>query len=114
MVRNAWGLESPPTTDDARSDARAYRAAERTLGELSAVAAADVEVDREDVLAALERTRIAPESPEKGLVAVLDHERATTRPFEVVFVLGLEEGLFPRRGRPSPSCRSRSRPRAPP
>jgi hypothetical protein len=102
MVRNAWGLESPPTTDDARSDARAYRAAERTLGELSAVAVADVEVDREDVLAALERTRIAPESPEKGLVAVLDHERARTRSFEVVFVLGLEEGSFPRRGRPSP------------
>src|SRR4029079_10220437 len=37
MVRNAWGLESPPTTDDARLDARAYRVAERTLGELAAV-----------------------------------------------------------------------------
>ena len=102
MVRNAWGLESPPTTDEARSDARAYRAAERTLGELSAVAGADVEIVREDVLAALERTRIAPEGPEKGRVAVLDHERARTRSFEVVFVLGLEEGSFPRRGRPSP------------
>jgi ATP-dependent helicase/nuclease subunit B len=102
MVRNAWGLESPPTTDWARSDARAYRAAERTLAELSAVAGADVEIVREDVLAALERTRIAPEGPEKGRVAVLDHERARTRSFEVVFVLGLEEGSFPRRGRPSP------------
>jgi ATP-dependent helicase/nuclease subunit B len=102
MVRNAWGLESPPTTDWARSDARAYRAAERTLAELSAVAGADVEIVREDVLAALERTRIAPEGAEKGRVAVLDHERARTRSFEVVFVLGLEEGSFPRRGRPSP------------
>jgi ATP-dependent helicase/nuclease subunit B len=102
MVRNAWGLESPPTTGDAQSDARAYRAAERTLGELSAVAAADVEVVREDVLAALERTPIAPQGPEKGRVAVLDHERARTRSFEIVFVLGLEEGSFPRRGRPSP------------
>ena len=37
MVRNAWGLESPPTSDDARIDARAYRAAERTLGELAAL-----------------------------------------------------------------------------
>ena len=102
MVRNAWGLEAPPTTDDARSDARAYRAAERTLDELAALARAEIEVVREDVFAALERTRIAPESPAQGNVAVLDHERARTRSFEVVFVLGLEEGSFPRRGRPSP------------
>ena len=102
MVRNAWGLESPPTTDDARLDARAYRAAERTLGELAAVGAHDGDLSRDDVLAALERTRVPPESPSRGRVAVLDHERARTRTFEVVFVLGLEEGAFPRRGRPSP------------
>ena len=102
MVRNAWGLESPPTTDDARLDARAYRAAERTLGELAAVGADDGDLSRDDVLAALERTRVPPESPSRGRVAVLDHERARTRTFEVVFVLGLEEGAFPRRGRPSP------------
>jgi len=102
MVRNAWGLDSPPTTDDARIDARSYRAAARTLAELAALTRAGVEVAREDVLAALERTRIPPESPTKGCVAVLDHERARTRSFEVVFVLGLEEGAFPRRGRASP------------
>jgi RecB family exonuclease len=102
MVRNAWGLDSPPTSEDARLDARAYRAAERTLGELAALAAADTGVPREDVLAALERTRVPAESPAQGRVAVLDHERARTRAFEVVFVLGLEEGAFPRRGRPSP------------
>ena len=33
---------------------------------------------------------------------MLDHERARTRAFDVVFVLGLEEGAFPRRTRPSP------------
>ncbi len=70
MVRNAWGLESPPTSDDARVDARAYRAAERTLGELAALAGADSRSCREDVLAALERTRVAPESPAQGRVAV--------------------------------------------
>jgi RecB family exonuclease len=99
MVRNAWGLESPPTSEDARLDARAYRAAERTLRELAALGD---DVGREDVLAALERTRVPPESPSQGRVAVLDHERARTRTFEVVFVLGLEEGAFPRRSRPSP------------
>ena len=102
MVRNAWGLEAPPTTDDARVDARAYRTAERTLTELAALGGADTEISRDDVLAALERTRLAPESAAKGRVAVIDHERARTRSFEVVFVLGLEEGAFPRRGRPSP------------
>jgi RecB family exonuclease len=102
MMRNAWGLESPPTTSEARSDARAYRAALRTLEELGVLAGAGAAAEPEDVVAALERTRVAPESPATGCVAVLDHERARTRAFDVVFVLGLEEGAFPRRARPSP------------
>jgi ATP-dependent helicase/DNAse subunit B len=102
MMRNAWGLEAPPTVDDARFDARAYRVAVRTLDELKAVAERGVRVDHEDVVAALERTWVAPESPSTGRVAVLDHEHARTRSFDVVFVLGLEEGSFPRRARPSP------------
>jgi len=102
MIRNAWGLESPPTTNDARIDARAYRAADRTLDDLGALVSADVDVTTDDILVALERTRVAPESPEREKVAVLDHERARTRAFDVVFVLGLEEGAFPRRARPSP------------
>ena len=102
LMRNAWGLETPPTTADARLDARAVRAVELTLGELEALARGDIEVTREDLFAALERTRVPPESPAQGCVAVLDHERARTRSFDVVFVLGLEEGAFPRRTRPSP------------
>ena len=102
MVRNAWGLDSPPTVDDARVDARAYRAATRTLDELAALSAGGVRVTAEDVVAALERTRVPPDAPTTGHVAVLDHERARTRAFDVVFVLGLEEGAFPRRSRPSP------------
>ena len=39
---------------------------------------------------------------EPGRVAVLDLARARTRRFEVVFVLGLEEGGLPRRERESP------------
>ena len=102
MVRNAWGLDAPPTTDDARIDTRAYRVAERALDELRALAEKGVRVDAEDVVAALERTRVPPDAPAMGRVAVLDHERARTRTFDVVFVLGLEEGAFPRRTRPSP------------
>jgi ATP-dependent helicase/DNAse subunit B len=100
MVRNAWGLEAPPISRDAQIDARAYRAAEGTLDEIRACG--DIGVTTDDVFGALDRTRIAPESPANGHVAVLDHEHARTRTFDVVFVLGLEEGAFPRRDRPPP------------
>ncbi len=102
MLRNAWGLEAPPTGGDARADARAHRAAARALDELRALAEGGFDVGGEDVVVALERTRLPPGGPEAGRVAVLDHERARTRAFDVVFVLGLEEGVFPRRARPSP------------
>jgi len=104
MVANAWGLESPPLTDDARADARAYDAVLRTLSDLDRFAAAVREqVSRGDVLDALEATSVRPVGArEKGRVTVLEYARARTRPFDVVFLLGLEEGAFPRRDRPSP------------
>ena len=103
MVRNAWGLESPPTRDDARLDARAYRAAERALDDLEGlVDAGGAPVSPEDVVATLERARVRPPAVEKGRVPVLDYERARTRLFDVVFLFGLEEGSMPRRARPSP------------
>src|SRR6185312_12629863 len=49
-----------------------------------------------------ERVEVPAPSPEPGRVAVLDLLRARTRRFEVVFVLGLEEGSLPRRDRSSP------------
>jgi len=104
MVRSAWGLEAPPTGDEARGDARAYQAARRALDELEVFAQLDGRpVSREDVVAALERTRVRATAPgESGRVAVLDYARARTRSFDVVFLLGLEEGSLPRRDRPSP------------
>ena len=112
MMRNAWGLEAPPITAEARLDARAVRVVERVLGELELLDRGDVEVTKEDLFAALERTRVPPESQAQGCVAVLDHERARTRSFDVVFVLGLEEGAFPRRTRPSPLLSDELRQRA--
>ena len=104
MVRNAWGLEAPPVGDDARGDARAYRAAVRTLAELEEYAQLDArDIANEDLIAALERTVVRPvAAAETGRVAVLDYSRARTRTFDVVFLLGLEEGSLPRRDRPSP------------
>ncbi len=104
MLRHAWGLDAPPVGDDARSDYRAYQAAERTLAELDEFATrAGGSPSREEVIAALERTEVRPAGAgELGRVTVLDYSRARTREFDVVFLLGLEEGSFPRRDRPSP------------
>jgi ATP-dependent helicase/DNAse subunit B len=103
MVRNAWGTDSPPTTGEARLDARAYRAAVRTLDEVESLVGAGVGSPApEGVVAVLERARVHPPASERGRVPVLDYERARTRLFDVVFLLGLEEGSLPRRGRPSP------------
>ncbi|MFN8222322.1 MAG: PD-(D/E)XK nuclease family protein [Gaiellales bacterium] len=103
MVRSAHGLERPPTTAEARADLRAEDAVVRTLDELDEVAGADGEVTRLEVLTALERVTVRDGRPrEPGRVAVLDLRRARTRRFEVVYVLGLEQGVLPRRGRPTP------------
>jgi ATP-dependent helicase/nuclease subunit B len=104
MARNAWGLEAPPTSEAARADVRACEAATRTLDELETFGMLDGSAPvAEDLVAALERTTVRPVGAgERGYVAVLDYNRARTRDFDTVFLLGLEEGSFPRRDRPSP------------
>ena len=80
------------------------RRSRRLLASSRAGASSAASSTREDVLAALERlpVRLASAPGEAGRVAVLDLLRARTRRFEVVFVLGLEEGSFPRRAHASP------------
>jgi len=103
MLRSAYGTEAPPSGETSRYDLRAYQAVLRTLDELDGLAALGEEVAREDVLAGLDRTEVRLGSAgDVGRVAVLDLLRARTRAFEVVFVLGLEEGSLPRRTRLSP------------
>lgn len=104
MVRNAWGVTSPPVSDDARVDARTHRAVERVLDDLAMFIERDGQLlSNEDVVAALERATVRPPATaEMGRVSILDYESARTRTFDLVFLLGLEEGAFPRRARPSP------------
>ncbi len=103
MLRAAYGTEAPPAGETSRLDLRAYGAVLRLLDELDSFAALDEAVSRDDVVSALERTEVRLASAsETGRVAVLDLLRARTRRFEVVFVLGLEEGSLPRRTRVSP------------
>jgi ATP-dependent helicase/DNAse subunit B len=102
MARAAYGLATPPTAPEAAGDLRAYDAATRVLAELERWLELDGRLDPEEVVAALERATLRAPAAAEGSVAVLDLARARTRDFEAVFVLGLEEGSLPRRGRASP------------
>jgi ATP-dependent helicase/DNAse subunit B len=110
MLRAAFGLEAPPADEASRLDLRAYETLRRLLGELERWRALTGELTREDVVAALERQTLRPQrGDEPGRVAVVDLLRARTRRFDVVFVLGLEEGTLPRRGQASPFLEDEAR-----
>ena len=99
MLRNAYDPERPPVGETSRLDLRAHEAVDRLLREL----ARWEDVTREEVASSLERhTMRMLRGDEPGRVAVVDLLRARTRRFDVVFVLGLEEGSLPRRGAASP------------
>jgi len=103
MLRSAYGVDGPPVGDAASLDLRAYEGLVRLLAELDRWQAAAGPLSRDDVVAALERHALRPvRGDEPGRVAVVDLLRARTRQFDVVFVLGLEEGSLPRRGAASP------------
>jgi ATP-dependent helicase/DNAse subunit B len=103
MATAAFGLESPPTGDEARLDLACHEAAVELLDELARLRERGLEIEQREVVGALERRTVrAVGAGEPGRVAVLDLMRARTRSFDAVFVLGLEEGSLPRRGRSSP------------
>jgi ATP-dependent helicase/DNAse subunit B len=103
MLRNAYRLDAPPVGDSAQQDLRAYEAVVRLLAELDGWIRGGGTLADDEIVAALERAEVRRSSAsEPGRVAVLDLMRARTRRFEVVFVIGLEEGSLPRRGHESP------------
>jgi ATP-dependent helicase/nuclease subunit B len=103
MLRAAHRLEHPPVGESPASDLRALDACLRLLDELGSwERLVDETVGFDDVIATLERARMRGERAEPGKVAVLDLERARTARFEIVFILGLEEGSLPRRGGGTP------------
>lgn len=102
MLRAAYGLGAPPTGDQSRADLRAHEALGEALDELAAWRdlGAGSHLSREEVVAAVERVQVLLARPlEAGKVHVLDLLRARTRSrtYDVVAVLGLEEGSLPRR-----------------
>ena len=103
MLRAAHGLEAPPVGEATLPDLRAHDAVLRLLDELDGWVGLGGELAADDVLAALERADVRlARAGERGRVAVLDLGRVRTRRFDVVFILGLEEGSLPRRGLASP------------
>ena len=103
MLRSAYGLEAPPVGELSRQDIRAHESVMRLVAELRGWSELDGSLSPEEVVAALERAEVRRSSPgEAGRIAVIDLLRARTRRFEIVFVLGLEEGSLPRRGHESP------------
>jgi ATP-dependent helicase/DNAse subunit B len=103
MLRAAHGLEAPPVGEGSRQDLRAFEALTRLGGELEDWLALGGSLMPDEIISALERTQVrAGVAGEPGRVDVVDLLRARTRRYEIVFVLGLEQGTLPRRGESSP------------
>jgi ATP-dependent helicase/DNAse subunit B len=104
MTTSAYGLYAPTASETAAADLRVVDGTFRLLRELEQLERrVEARLTPDEIVAALERhpVRTAGVDP-PGHVAVLDLMRARTRRFDTVFVLGLEEGGLPRRGRGSP------------
>jgi ATP-dependent helicase/nuclease subunit B len=99
MLRRAYGLESPPVSERSRFDLRAFESVRGLLEELEDWQRLSGQpLERDNLLAALERIPVRIGSAdEAGRVVVSDLLQARARRFRVVFVIGLEEGSFPRR-----------------
>ncbi len=103
MLRASYGLEAPPVGEESRQDLRAYEAVRRLVEELEGWVALGGSLTFDEIASALERAPVRAGGPgEPGRVDVVDLLRARTRRYEVVFVLGLEEGTLPRRAQTSP------------
>src|SRR5437763_7288615 len=103
MLRAAHGLESPPVGEESPQDLRAFEALTRLVDELEGWLALGGSLTPDEIVAAVERVPVrAAGAGEAGRGDGGDLLRARTRRYEVVFVLGLEEGTLPRRGEPAP------------
>ncbi|HEX5469819.1 MAG TPA: PD-(D/E)XK nuclease family protein [Gaiellaceae bacterium] len=103
MLEAAYGLESPPVGEASRLDLRAHEAALALLAELEGWRELEGDLTEEQIVSSLERAQVRVGSArEPGRIAVVDLMRARTRRWQAIFVLGLEEGVFPRRSLETP------------
>jgi ATP-dependent helicase/DNAse subunit B len=99
MLQRAYGLEGPPASERSRLDLRAFESIRLLLDELERWQGLNGQpLERDDLLAALERVPVRIGSAdEPGRVVVSDLLKTRARRFKAVFLIGLEEGSFPRR-----------------
>ena len=103
MITAAYGLESPPVGEKSRIDLRTHEASLGLLDELEGWRTLGGEISSEQIVSALDRAQVRlGGTAEPGRVAVVDLMRARTRRWQAVFILGLEEGVFPRRSTETP------------
>jgi ATP-dependent helicase/DNAse subunit B len=102
MLQAAWGLERPKVDRTLEADLRAEAAARTAADELARLEQLGGRVGRDEMMAVLERATVPTPVRGSGYVAVVDLLRARTRRFDVVFLLGLEEGVLPRRAADAP------------
>jgi len=103
MLRAAYGLDAPPLGERSQLDLRACEASSRLLDELEDWERLGEHLSRDEILVSLERATVRGSgASEPGRVHVLDLMRARTRRYEIVFVLGLEQGSLPRRSQATP------------
>jgi ATP-dependent helicase/DNAse subunit B len=103
MLRAAYGLEAPPVGETSRLDLRAHEAVLKVLDELDGWRNLGGDLGLDQIVSALERAQIRlGATGEPGRVAVVDLMRARTRRWQAVFLVGMEEGVFPRRSSESP------------
>jgi ATP-dependent helicase/DNAse subunit B len=103
MITAAYGLDSPPVGETSRIDLRTHEAVLGLLDELEGWRKLGGEALPEQTVSALERAQVRiGAAAEPGRVAVVDLMRARTRRWQAVFLLGLEEGVFPRRSTETP------------
>ena len=99
MMQRAYGLEGPLASERARLDLRAFESVRALLDELEGWQELSGQpLERDDLVAALERAPVRIGSAdEPGRVVVSDLLQTRARRFKAVFLIGLEEGSFPRR-----------------
>jgi ATP-dependent helicase/DNAse subunit B len=99
MLQRAYGLEGPPASERSRLDLRAFESVRTLLDELEGWQQLSGQpLERDDLVAALERVPVRVGSAdEPGRVVVSDLLQTRARRFKAVFLIGLEEGSFPRR-----------------
>lgn len=99
-----WRRTAPRLTAAELDDARALAAGRRAIAELGELAGAPgLAPDGASLLAALEALElVGGEPPRPDAVAVVDPLDLRARRVRALFLAGLQEGVFPARGRPEP------------